>query len=186
MISDLWSEAKISNLLTLHGVCWNIGILGQGIQKWHYLSFWPLRDHQILFLNSLTQETYISINIMENRRIQILASDQRSEVIWWPLRGQNEKQCHFWIPWPLKPIFQHTSFTVSEFKILIRSRRSEVIWWPPRGQNEKILAFLDSLAQKTYISIYIMQNEWIQNFGLWSEVGGQRSFGDLYVVKMKK
>ena len=95
MISDLWSEAKISNLLTLHGVCWNIGILGRGIQKWHYLSFWPLRDHQISFLNSLTQKTYILINIMENRRIQILASDQRSEVIWWPLRGQNEKIMSF-------------------------------------------------------------------------------------------
>ena len=80
--------------------------------------------------------------------------------------------CRFWIPWPRKPIFQQTLCKVSEFKILVSDQRSEVIWWPLRGQNEKIMSYLDSLAQKTYISIYIMQNEWIQNFGLWSEVRG--------------
>ena len=103
----------------------------------------------------------------------------------WPLiRGQRsfgdlyevkmKKYCHFWIPWPKKPIFQHTSCKVSEIKILTSFQRSEVIWWPLQGQNEKKMSFLDSLAQKTYISTYIMQSQWIQNFDLWSEVRGHR------------
>ena len=84
----------------------------------------------------------------------------------WPLIGGQRsfvdlfevkmKKCHFWIPGPKKPIFQHTSCKVSDFKILTSDWRSEVICWPLWGQNEKIMSFLDSWAQKTYISTYIM------------------------------
>ena len=152
-----------------------------------------------------------------------------SEVIWWPVLGQNKKkQCYFWIP-----LTQETYILVNIMQnewIENFGLWSEVIWWPLRGQNEKIMSFLDFLALETYISIYIIQSQWIQNYGLWSEVKshlvtstrsnekimsffgflslknlycnihhsksvnskfwplirGQRSFGDLYEVKMKK
>ena len=43
MTSDLWSEVKIFNSLTLHDVCWNIGFLGPEIQKWHYFLILTLK-----------------------------------------------------------------------------------------------------------------------------------------------
>ena len=68
----------------------------------------------------------------------------------WPLIGGQRsfvdlfevkmKKCHFWIPGPKKPIFQHTSCKVSDFKILTSDWRSEVKWWPPRGQSNLFMA----------------------------------------------
>ena len=46
--NDLWSEDKNWIPYIYHDVYWNIGLLGQGIQKWHrFVSIWTIRDHQI-------------------------------------------------------------------------------------------------------------------------------------------
>ena len=47
--------------------------------------------------------------------------------------------------------------------ILTSDRKSKVIWWPLRGQIKKTMSYLNSLTQKTYISIYIMvkRKTWI-------------------------
>ena len=116
----------------------------------------------------------------------------------WPLiRGQrsigglwevkSKKWCHFWNPWPKKPIFQYTSPQNDEFEFLTSDQRSEVNWWPLRGQIKKIVPFLNSLTQKTYVSIYIMTKWWLWIFDLWSEVRGhlmasERSEYQFYVL----
>ena len=80
---------------------------------------------------------------------------------YWPLiRGQrsigglwevkSKKWCHFWNPWPKKPIFQYTSPQNDEFEFLTSDQRSEVIWWPLRGQNTNFMFFHVILFYKPY------------------------------------
>ena len=127
------------------------------------------------FLDSLAFETYISTYIIQSQWIQnfVLWSEVRGHLVT-STRSKFKNNVIFGFLGPKNLYFNihHAKLANSKFWPLIRGRRSEVIWWPLRGQNEKIMSYLDSLAQKTYISIYIMQNEWIQNFGLWSEVRG--------------
>ena len=44
----------------------------------------------------------------------------------------------------------------SNFKFDL-SEVKEVKFWPPGGQKGKPMPFLKSLAQKTYLSMYVMQ-----------------------------
>ena len=109
--------------------------------------------------------------------------NKRMNLNFWPLirarrslGGLKEvlsgKQCHIWIPWPKKPIFQYASWQNNGFEILTSYQRSEVISWPQRGHISKTMSYLNFLTQKTYISIYIMAKRWHWIFDLWSEVRG--------------
>ena len=143
-----------------------------------YLSYlilslsWPQRCHnskRISYLNSLTQKTYISICIMAKRWIWIF--DLWSEVRGQLVASERSNKKNYAIFELLDP--KNLCFNIhQDFEFFTSDQRSEVIWWPLIGHIEKTMSFLNSLTQKTYISMYIMVKGCFSIFDLWSEVRG--------------
>ena len=124
--------------------------------KWWLWSFdlWSEVRGQLVASERSNQKNNIIFGILgpKNPYFNIHHGNMMTFKYWPLIRGQrsigglwevkSKKWCHFWNPWPKKPIFQYTSPQNDEFEFLTSDQRSEVIWWPLRGQNYNMLFFV--------------------------------------------
>ena len=79
---------------------------------------WLSRTSRNIFFASICRFGWVTnitilkiwLKTMNKQWIKSQTSVKRSKIIGWPLRGPfTKKQCHFWAPWPNKPISWYTT-----------------------------------------------------------------------------